>query len=126
MNTKHAQCTCYTFVRSVLLLQAAHKTASVVLKDVICLGTTRYQLNHAEDLVAVSPSMTNVCITAMCQQFVKSLPAMSLGEMVGQGEVVSSSNLVHPKGENGMAMHGLGCERPMGEPFFSCFKCKWT
>ena len=55
--------------------------------------------NHAEDVVAVSPLTTNVCITrhetfsckqqhiVMCQQFVKSLPAMSLGEMVGQGEV---------------------------------------
>jgi len=33
MNTKHAQCTCYTFGRSVLLLQAPHKIASVVLCD---------------------------------------------------------------------------------------------
>jgi len=31
MNTKHTLCTCYTFGRSVLLLQAAHKFASVVL-----------------------------------------------------------------------------------------------
>jgi len=31
MNTKHAQSTHYTFGRSVLLLQAAHKIASVVL-----------------------------------------------------------------------------------------------
>jgi len=45
--------------------------------------------NHAEDVVAVSPLTTNVCVTcretfslkywlqriAVCQQFVKSLPA---------------------------------------------------
>jgi len=33
MNTKHAQCTCYTLGRSVLLLHAAHQIASVVLCD---------------------------------------------------------------------------------------------
>ena len=32
-NTKHAQGTCYTFGRSVLLLQAAHKIASVHLQS---------------------------------------------------------------------------------------------
>jgi len=34
---------------------------------------------------------------------------------------VGSSNLVHPKGENSMAMSGLGCGNPsvgVGEPFF--------
>ena len=31
MNTQHAQCTCYKHGRSVPLLQAAHKIASVVL-----------------------------------------------------------------------------------------------
>ena len=39
---------------------------------------------------------------------------MSLREMVGQGEVVGSSDLVHPKDENdGMAMSvGLAVEIP--------------
>jgi len=45
--------------------------------------------------------------------------------MVGQGEVVGSSDLVHLKGENdGMAMSGLGCGNPsvgVGEPFFLLF-----
>jgi len=27
------------------------------------------------------------------------------------------SNMVHPKDENSMAMSGLGCENPVGEPF---------
>jgi len=45
MNTKHAQCTCYTFGRSVLLLQAAQKIASVVLStSVIKLVRQCYQL----------------------------------------------------------------------------------
>ena len=51
----------------------------------------------------------------MCQQFVKLLPAMSLGDWGGTG----GGGLVHSKGENSMAVTGLGCENPLGEPFLS-------
>jgi len=44
----------------------------------------------------------------MYQQFGKSLPAMCLGESSGTG----GSGLVRPKGENSMAVSGLGCGNP--------------
>ena len=58
----------------------------------------------------------------MCQDFVKSLPAMSLREM---GRWVSSTNLVLPEGENSMAVSGLGCENP-SVGVVSHFECKWN
>ena len=44
----------------------------------------------------------------MCQQFAKLLSAMSLGDWGGTG----GGGLVHSKGENSMAVSGLGCENP--------------
>jgi len=41
----------------------------------------------------------------MCQQFVKSLQACPWEKWWDRG-----GGLVHPKGENNMAMSGLGCE----------------
>jgi len=65
--------------------------------------------NYAEDMVVVNP------------QFAKLLPAMSLGDWSGTG----GGGLVHPKGENSMAVSGLGCENPRLS-HFSHFECKKT
>ena len=50
--------------------------------------------------------------------------------VLGSNGGTRGGGLVHPKGENSMAMFGLGCENPSvgaGEPFFPLdFKCKWT
>jgi len=75
----------------------------------------------------VSAQISNVCVTRhaalnaiaynVCvQQFVMSLPAISLGywsvgaERVGQGEV---GWYIHPEGENNTAVCGFGCKKSL-------------
>jgi len=53
-----------------------------------------------------------------------SLPAMSLGDWfcMSRKGGTGRGKLVHPEGENSMAMSGLGC----GNPLVILRKCKWT
>jgi len=91
--------------------------------------------NHPEDVVAVSPLTTNVCITcnetftfkyqlqhiAMCHQFLKSPQACPWEKWWDRGRW--GSPLVYPKGENSMAVSSFGCQNlsGVGEPFFLLF-----
>jgi len=85
----------------------------------MCLGTINSvsDWNHAEDMLAISPLTTNVCMTCyetfsfkcyrnnVSHTIVVSLLAMSLGDWLDWGRWVGT-----PKGENSMATSGLGYE----------------
>jgi len=77
---------------------------------------------YAEDVLAVIPLTTNVCITHLrlsasstsCTacSYVSTVWEVTSSNVLGRNSGTGGSGLVRPKGENSMAVSGLGCGNP--------------